>query len=114
VDEERATVLTVDTTAARPLERRVLALLERGVDPREVAASFRRSPEFIGRVAELARLPREVIDRGTSGLRPIERRIRRWVDEGASFDDIATRFRRSPQFIERVVGLSQLRSDPDR
>jgi DNA-binding CsgD family transcriptional regulator len=104
----------VETTASRPLERRVLAWLERGFDPQEVAARFRRSPEFIGRVAELARVPRQAVERGTSGMRPLERRVMRWIDEGAPLDDIAARFRRSPQFIERVVGMTKLRSDRDR
>ena len=104
----------METTSPRPLERRVLAWLERGLDPQEVAARFRRSPEFIGRVAELARLPREAVDRGSSGLRPLERRVLRWVDQGAPVEDIAARFRRSPQFIRRVVGMAQLRTDRDR
>jgi uncharacterized protein (DUF433 family) len=98
----------VDGTGQRPLERRVVSWLESGLDPSEVAARFRRSPEFIERVSVLARLPRETIARGQSGLRPLERRILRWRENGASFEEIAARFRRSPQFIERVVDITQL------
>jgi hypothetical protein len=46
----------VEPTAQRPLERRVLSWLESGQDPREIAARFRRSPEFIERVVDMARL----------------------------------------------------------
>jgi DNA-binding CsgD family transcriptional regulator len=101
-------VVTVEPTAQRPLERRVLSWLESGHDPREVAARFRRSPEFIDRVSVLARLPREAMTRGRSGLRPLERRVLRWREDGASFDEIAARFRRSPEFIERVVDMARL------
>ena len=100
----------MEPTGQRPLERRVLSWLERGYDANEVGPRFRRSPEFIERVSVLARLPRQAVARGQSGLRPLERRILRWRDDGASFDEIATRFRRSPQFIERVVEMAQLGS----
>ena len=88
----------------------MLSLLERGYDTDEFGARFRRSPEFIERVSVLANLPRRAVARGQSGLRPLERRILRWRDQGASFDEIATRFRRTPQFIERVVDMAQLGS----
>ena len=98
----------MESTGRRPLERRVLSWLERGYDASEVGARFRRSPEFIERVSVLARVPREAVQRREPGLRPLERRILRWRDHGTSFDEIATRFRRSPQFIERVVDMAQL------
>jgi hypothetical protein len=41
-------------------------------------------------------------------LRPLERRVLRWREDGASFDEIAARFRRSPEFIERVVDMARL------
>ena len=98
----------MEPTAQRPFERRVLSLLESGQDAVEVAARFRRSPEFIDRVSTLARLPREAMARGQAGLRPLERRVLRWREHGASFDEIAARFRRSPEFIERVVDMTRL------
>ena len=104
----------MESTGRRPLERRVLSWLERGYDTTEVGARFRRSPEFIERVSVLARLPREAVARGQSGLRPLERRVLRWRDHGASFDEIAARFRRSPQFIERVVDMAQLGARRER
>lgn len=93
----------------RPLERRVLALRDEGVDREEIARRFRRSPEFIDRVVEMANLPRH--GGGTSrpprhALRPIERCLLRWQGEGASFDSLAPRFKRSPAHLERVVGLA--------
>jgi DNA-binding CsgD family transcriptional regulator len=101
-------VVPVEGTAQRPLERRVLSWLESGLDPSEVAARFRRSPEFIDRVAVLARLPREAVGRVHSELRPLERRVLRWREQGASFEEIAARFRRTPEFIERVVDMTRL------
>jgi hypothetical protein len=38
----------------------------------------------------------------------------RWREDGASFEAIGSRFRRSPQFIERVVGMAQLRAGRGR
>ncbi len=89
----------------------MLALTETGHDLGEIAARFRRSPEFIGRVLALADLDRPSGAARNTGPRPLERRILRWRERGASFDDIATRFNRSPAFVERVVGVTRLRSE---
>jgi hypothetical protein len=91
----------------RPLERRLLRLADQGVGEAELARRFGRSPEHIGRVLHLARLP------GRTGppprrepLRPIERRVLRWRDEGADFDEVAARFRRSPRHMAQVERLA--------
>ncbi len=41
-------------------------------------------------------------------LRPLERRIRRLVQQGIPVDEIARRFRRSPDFVRRVIVFSDL------
>jgi hypothetical protein len=94
----------------RPLERRVLALQEEGLDREEIARRFRRSPEFIDRVIEMAHLPRHPGKTSTPShrhaLRPIERCLLRWQEEGESFDALAPRFKRSPAHLRRVAGLA--------
>lgn len=87
----------------RPLERRVRRLTDEGVGTPEIADRFRRSPEFIERVLVLSALPGRTAPTPTGAtLRPIERRILRWRDEGSTHSEIADRFQRSPGFIERV------------
>jgi hypothetical protein len=39
-------------------------------------------------------------------LRPVERRILTMRDEGLEVQEIATRFRRSPEFVDRVIDLT--------
>ncbi|HWC39666.1 MAG TPA: hypothetical protein VG476_14105 [Acidimicrobiales bacterium] len=94
----------------RPLERRVLALQEEGVDREEIARRFRRSPEFIDRVIEMAHMPRHAARSATAprrhALRPIERLLLRWQEEGATFDALAPRFKRSPAHLRRVANLA--------
>ena len=41
-------------------------------------------------------------------LRPLERRMRRMVADGCSEAEIASRFRRSPEYVRRVLSMSEL------
>ena len=98
-----------DRAALRPLERRVVHLADGGVAHQEIARRFRRSPEFIGRVIEMAGLPGRDADPGDGAptLRPVERCILGWRDRGADSGDIALRLHRSPDFVERVENLAR-------
>ena len=90
----------------RPIERRMRRLVAEGVTDAEIGRRFRRSPEFVQRVLAMSELDREPAAPDPSPLRPIERRILRWRQDGADAAQIAPRFRRSPEFVERVEGLA--------
>jgi hypothetical protein len=45
--------------------------------------------------------------RGSSALRPIERRILQWRDQGAEVAELARRFRRGPQSVAQVERLAR-------
>ena len=94
----------------RPIERVVRRLVENGVDPAEVAWRLRRSPRSIKQILELSgrahRVDRPAVPR-PQVLRPIERRILAWRAQGASYAEIAARFRRSPAFISRIEAIAQ-------
>lgn len=91
----------------RPLERRVLRMRAEGQDDAEIGRRFHRSPEHIGRVADLARIARHPsADRGDD-LRPLERRVLAWREEGATAEEIAPRFRHSPEHMARVEDLAR-------
>ncbi len=100
----------VHDTSLRPVERRVLRMTEQGLDDAEIGRRFHRSPEWVARVRALATIPRPDGHhlRGDV-LRPLERRVLRWRASGADYDDLSTRFRRSPDFIRRVEALAQYR-----
>jgi IS30 family transposase len=98
----------VDDQRLRPVERRIRRLTQNDVPVGDIAQRFRRSPEFIHRVIELSKLSNRTGQLPSSAqLRPIERRILRWRDEGASPAEIGPRFNRSPGFIERVEYLAR-------
>jgi len=91
----------------RPLERRVLDMRQAGLDDAEIGRRFRRSPEHIGRIAEMAELPgRSGTSSVRGGLRAIERRVLRWRSQGTDHAEIARLFKRSPDHIKRVEGLA--------
>ena len=93
----------------RPLERRVLRLVDEGVGDVEIARRFRRSPRMIRRIIVMTRLPRDNGAHPLQGkrLRPLERRVLRWRERGAAYAEIGPRFRRSPAFVERVEVLAR-------
>lgn len=91
----------------RPIERRMLKLANAGTDDLEIAWRFRRTPKSVRQVLACSQLPRQAGPTEHSGLRPIERRVLRWRDEGVEFDDLAARFRRGPAFLEQVEQLAR-------
>lgn len=91
----------------RPVERRMLKMAEAGVDDVEIAWRFRRSPRFVRQVRGLAAREPEARLEPANGLRPIERRILKWRDLGLDHDDLAPRFRRSPNFLRQVETLAR-------
>jgi DNA-binding CsgD family transcriptional regulator len=99
--------------ALRPIERRVVRLVDRGVGNVEIARRFRRSPEFIERVIEMTELPGRATRSSAPPvghghrLRPVERCILGWLARGAGRDDIASRLHRSTNFVERVEDLAR-------
>jgi IS30 family transposase len=98
----------VDEERLRPVERRIRTLVRHDVPVGDIAERFRRSPEFIHRVIELSELSSRTTQMPSSAqLRPIERRILRWRDDGASHAEIGPRFNRSPGFIQRVEHLAR-------
>jgi hypothetical protein len=42
-------------------------------------------------------------------LRPLERRLLRWLELGADHDELSRRFRRSPAFLERVESYANFK-----
>jgi hypothetical protein len=93
-------------TQLRPIERRVLSLLDSGVDMSEVARRFHRSVPHIARLARLARLEGRNHVADPSALRPIERRILDWRSHGESHETIAARFKRSAASTARIEDLA--------
>jgi hypothetical protein len=90
----------------RPLERRVSRLAAEGIVPAEIGRRFNRSEKFVERVLLLAELPGRSAPPPPPGLRPIERCLLRWREQGVSTFDMADRFRRGPGHIEQVLELA--------
>jgi len=88
-------------------------MTEQGLDDVEIGRRFRHSAEWAARVRDLSAIPRPDGHhlRGDV-LRPIERRVLRWRAAGAGYDDLSGRFRRSPEFLQRVETLAQYRLHP--
>src|SRR5687767_11975189 len=92
----------------RALERRLLRLAAQGVETAEMARRFRRSPAMIDRI--FAMIPMHRFDLGPvpagDVLRPIERRVLRWRANGEGFDAIASRFKKTPDYIRQVEAMA--------
>jgi hypothetical protein len=97
----------VERVELRPVERRILRLAGEGVSMTEIARRFHRSPDHIERVIGWSALPGRDGTTEIATLRPLERRVLQWRDQGAAYEDIGPRFRRSAGFVERVEGFAR-------
>jgi len=98
----------VTSAQLRPIERRITSMAAAGLTPAETGRRFHRSERYVEQVLRLAQVPRRLDpEPGVAGmsLRPLERRLLRWRDEGADPGDMATMFGRTPEHIERVLAL---------
>ena len=94
-------------SSLRPLERRIVQLAADGVSAEEIGRRFKRSPEHIGRVLNLARLPgRTRRSSERDGLRAVERRVLRMRRDGLDHAEIGRRFKRSAAHMRRIEGLA--------
>jgi hypothetical protein len=85
----------------------MLRLVDEGVEEQEICRRFKRGPRFVQQVIELSRVSREIDGRSDRQmLRPLERRVLQWRQQGVGYDELAPRFRRSPEFLERVEALA--------
>lgn len=98
------------TDDLRPIERRILALRDQGVETAEIARRFKRSEEFVERILAWTEIPRRRVPRH-AGHSPVERRVLDLRAEGFSYDEIGMKFRRGPDHIRRVEGYAHLRDD---
>ncbi len=98
-----------DHGVLRPIERAVLRLRDRGLTVSEIAPRFRRSPAHISRVITYAGIPGRKPPPDRPGLRPIERVVLASRAEGVGYQELATRFKRSPEHMRRVEGLAHIR-----
>jgi DNA-binding CsgD family transcriptional regulator len=93
----------------RPIERRVRRLTMEGTSTDEIARRFRRTPETIARLRDMSELRRGDGAASVQGdvLRPVERRVLRWLADGASHEDIGGKLCRSGDFVRRVESFAQ-------
>jgi hypothetical protein len=91
----------------RPVERRVLRLAGDGVPVTEIARRFHRSPDHIERLIGWSRLPGRDGTTEIATLRPLERCVLNWRDQGVAYEEIGPRLRRSAGFVERVEGFAR-------
>ena len=92
----------------RPVERRVRHLVGTGIPDAEIAQRFRRSPAWVRNVVMWSQVPRPAAFAApASELRPLERRVLQWREQGVDHAAIGSRFHRSGEFIEQVERLAR-------
>jgi hypothetical protein len=88
----------------------MLKWAEAGATDIEIAWRFRRTPKSVRQVLALSQLPGQGGEAPEpDALRPIERRVLRWRDEGAELAELASRFRRRPAFLEQVEQIARFK-----
>jgi DNA-binding CsgD family transcriptional regulator len=97
----------MDRDDLRPIERRIRKMADAGADDVEIAWRFQRTPRTVRNIAAWADVPRRPRTADRDGLRPLERRLLRWRDQGADFEELAAKFRRRPSSLEQVEQLAR-------
>jgi hypothetical protein len=92
------------TDQLRPVERRVLAWTDAGADDAEIAQRFGRGERWVAQVRALAEAerPGAATSSDSDILRPLERRVLHWREQGLGYDEMSPLFLRSPEFLARV------------
>jgi hypothetical protein len=84
------------------------SMADAGLTPAETGRRFHRSGRYVEQVLRLAQIPRKSEGQSSPvgvSLRPLERRLLRWRDQGVDAGELAAMFGRSPEHIERVLAL---------
>ena len=104
------------TSSLRAIERVIIRQLDRGAPVSEIAMSLRKQPGTVRRIAALVELANELgLERDhkrstdANGIRPVERCIRRLRTEGQSIGEVASRLRRSGDYVRRVESYTLLK-----
>ncbi len=96
------------TEHLRPVERRVAAMAESGLDHEEIAGRINRSPDHVNRIMAWSQIPRSRPP-ARRAPRAVERRVLDLRSAGESHEKIASRFKRSPRSIRQIEGLAHFR-----
>ncbi|MEE8375614.1 MAG: hypothetical protein V3S26_04780 [Acidimicrobiia bacterium] len=92
----------------RPLERRVLSMVDDGVGIDEISSRIRKSPEHVERIIQWTSIPRSKPSERRSPS-PVERRVLALLDAGETHEEVGRRFRRGADYIRQVEGLAHYR-----
>ena len=104
----------MDQARLRPVERCVLRMTDAGLPDAEIGRRLKRSAEYVGRVRDLTAVPRSAepaASRRDDPLRPVERCVLRWLDQGSDRFEVALAFRRTPTFVEFVEQMANYKLD---
>lgn len=92
----------------RPIERRVLDMQQEGVIVDEIATRIKKSPEFVERLIGWTEIPRTG-NTTERYLTPMQQRVLDLRSEGASHEEIASRFKKGAAFIRQIEGLAHFK-----
>jgi len=89
----------------RPLERRVLGMLDDGIDIEEIGRRIRKSPERVERIIEWTSIPRSRPFQRRSPS-AIELRVLALLGAGETHEEVGRRFQRGGDYIRQVEGFA--------